>query len=223
MKKTYLSWSSGKDSAWALYQLQQNPNIDIVGLFTTINEKYNRAAMHGTRVEMLQRQADAAGLPIEIIKLPDVCSNEEYESIIGSFIEDVQKKGIECIAFGDLFLEDIRNYRKRQLKKTKIEPLFPLWKIPTDNLAKQMLESNLEAYISCVDKKKVPKAVAGKKWSQAILNELSKDVDPCGENGEFHTIVVNGPMFKNSIPISVGEIVEKEGFVFADIIPKNSY
>ena len=218
-KKTFLSWSSGKDSAWALHVLRQDAEIDLLGLFTVVNKAYGRVSMHATRTDLLQRQADALGLALEIINIPHPCSNEECDGIMRSFIDNANENGIECMAFGDLFLRDIRDYRENQLRGTGIKPLFPIWNIPTDILAKQMLSSGVEAYISCLDPRKMPRALAGRRWSETLLDELPENVDPCGENGEFHTVVIDGPMFEESIPINVGEIVEREGFVFADIIP----
>ena len=220
-KKTLLSWSSGKDSAWALYLLQQNPGIEILGLFTVINQKYNRVSMHATRLEMLEQQANAVGLPLHTINLPDPCTNEQYDATMRRFIMDSVSNGIEYMAFGDLFLEDVRKYRERQLKGTGIEPIFPLWEIPTAELAEQMLSAGIEAYVSSVDLKKLSSHFAGRKWSRDLLKEFPQDCDPCGENGEIHTVVVGGPMFTKSIPIKIGEIVERNGFAYADIIPIN--
>lgn len=217
-KKTLLSWSSGKDSAWTLYKLNQDPSIDLLGLFTVINEKYDRASMHATRLEILHKQAEAAGLPIEIIKLPDQCSMEECNQIMAKFVQEAKSRNIEFMAFGDLFLEDIRQYREKQLEPTSIKPLFPLWKIPTPELAQQMLAEGLEAYISSVDLQKLPAELAGQKWDEDLLAKLPAQYDPCGENGEFHTIVVNGPMFNNHIPVKVGKNVIRGDFAYADII-----
>ena len=218
-KKTLLSWSSGKDSAWALYVLQHDPRIELLGLFTAMNQKYNRVSMHATRLEMLERQAEAVGLPLQTISLPDPCTNEQYAAIMQQFVTETAANGIECMAFGDLFLQDIREYREKQLKGTGIEPRFPLWAIPTKELAEQMLSAGLDAYVSCVDLKKLPSSFAGRKWSRELLAELPQDCDPCGENGEMHTVVVGGPMFSKAVPVTVGEIVERNGFAFADIIP----
>ncbi|MDW7773171.1 MAG: hypothetical protein SCH71_09815 [Desulfobulbaceae bacterium] len=218
-KKTLLSWSSGKDSAWTLYLLQQDPGVELAGLFTVINRKYNRASMHATRLDLLQKQADAAGMELRIIELPDQCSNEECDAIMAEFIVACEEEGIECIAFGDLFLEDIRSYRENQLRRTKIMPLFPLWKIPTARLAEQMLTAGMEAYISSVDLARLPASFAGKKWSRTLLNTIPAEYDLCGENGEMHTIVVGGPMFHQTIRVRIGEIIERNGFAYADIIP----
>jgi uncharacterized protein (TIGR00290 family) len=218
-RKTWLSWSSGKDSAWALYLLRQDPTIELLGLFTSVNQKYSRVSMHATRLEMLERQADAVGLPLHTIDLPDPCTNEQYDAIMRQFVGEAAAQGVECMAFGDLFLEDIRRYREDQLQGSGIEPLFPLWSIPTNELAEQMLSAGLEAYISSVDLKKLPVRFAGKKWSRELIAEFPQGCDPCGENGEIHTIVTGGPMFRETIPVRLGEVIERDGFAYADIIP----
>jgi uncharacterized protein (TIGR00290 family) len=219
MKKTLLSWSSGKDSAWALHRLRQNPGIELIGLFTAINQKHNRVSMHATRLEMLQLQAEAAGLPLRIVPLPDPCTNEQYDTIMRQFTLESAGKGIECMAFGDLLLEEVRQYREKALQGTGIEPYFPLWASPTGELAEQMLAAGMEAYVSSVDLKKLPAHLAGRKWSRELLASLPPDCDPCGENGEIHTVVTGGPMFSKTIPVKVGEIVERDGIAFADIVP----
>jgi len=216
-----MSWSSGKDSAWALHLLQDDPTIHMLGLFTVTIQKHSRVAMHATRLEMLERQADAVGLPLQTINLPDPCTNEQCDAIIRQFVVESAAKGIECMAYGDLFLEDIRRDRENQLKGTGIDPVFPLWAIPTGELAEQMLSTGLDAYVSSVDLKKLPSRFAGRKWSWEMLQEFPKGIDPCGENGEIHTIVVGGPMFRRPIPVRLGEIVERNGFAYADIIPMN--
>ena len=204
-----------------MYALRQDPEIDLLGLFTVMNKAYGRVSMHATRADLLKRQADALGLTLHVINIPHPCSNEECDAIMHSFIDSANEDGIECMAFGDLFLPDIREYRENQLRETGITPIFPIWKIPTDILAEQMLSSGVEAYISCVDPRKIPETLAGRRWSETLLKEFPEDVDPCGENGEFHTVVVGGPMFRESIPIHIGETVERDGFVFTDIIPRD--
>ncbi|MBW1677680.1 MAG: ATP-binding protein [Deltaproteobacteria bacterium] len=218
-KKTLLSWSSGKDSAWALHLLQQDPTIDLAGLFTAVNQKDNRVSMHATRLEMLQHQAEAVGLPVQMINLPDPCTNEQYEYIMGQFIMASAAKGVEVMAFGDLYLKDVRKYREDRMKGTGVEMSFPLWGIPTRQLAEHMLSAGLEAYISSVDLKKVPAHFAGQKWSRELIAEFPQGSDACGENGEIHTVAVGGPMFQKPIPVSVGEVFEQNGFAYADIIP----
>jgi uncharacterized protein (TIGR00290 family) len=218
-KKTLLSWSSGKDSAWALHVLRQDPAVEVVGLFSVLNERFNRVSMHATRAELLCQQAEAAGLALQTINLPDPCTNERCDAIMGEFVTEVATRGIECIAFGDLFLEDVRQYREKQLAGSGIEPLFPLWRVPTVELAEQMLAAGLEAYISSVDLKKLPATFAGRRWSRDLLRELPSGVDPCGENGEIHTVVAGGPMFEKRIAVEIGEVVQRNGFAYADVIP----
>jgi uncharacterized protein (TIGR00290 family) len=218
-RRTLLTWSSGKDSAWALHLLRQDPGIDLLGLFTVMNEKFDRVSMHSTRRELLQRQADAVGLPLQTINLPDPCTNEQCDTIMREFVMQSAAQGVQCMAFGDLFLEDVRKYREDQVSGTGIDPVFPMWGIPTRKLAEQMLSAGLDAYVSSVDLKKLPARFAGKKWSRELISELPQDVDPCGENGEIHTIAVGGPMFRRPISITVGETVERNGFAYADIVP----
>jgi len=218
-KRTMLSWSSGKDSAWALHVLRQDPTIELAGLFTVINEKYDRASMHATRLALLRLQAEAAGLPLTTIALPDQCSLEQCNAVMGHFVAGSAAQGIVGMAFGDLYLEDIRVYREKQLQDSGILPLFPLWRLPTRELALRMLKAGVEAYISCVDLAKLPADFAGRRWTRALLDELPGECDPCGENGEIHTIVTGGPMFSHPIPVRVGEILERNGFAYADIIP----
>lgn len=218
-KKTLLSWSSGKDSAWTLYQLQQDDDIELVGLVTTVNATHQRVAMHAVRVVLLEQQAEAAGLPLHIIDIPHPCSNELYNQAMDNFFVSIEGQDITHMAFGDLYLEDIRQYRVDNLKKTGLEPLFPLWLKPTDKLAQEMLAGGLKTHITCVDPKQLPASFAGREFNQQFLDDLPEGVDPCGENGEFHSFAYAGPMFKNPIAITAGEIVERDGFVFADLMP----
>ncbi len=220
--KALMSWSSGKDSAWALHKLQQNPEIDLVGLFCTVNKKFDRVAMHGVRVELLQKQAWSIGLPLEIIEIPHPCSNAEYEKIMGQFVERAKRKNIEHFAFGDLFLEDVRNYREKKLKGSGIKPIFPVWGIPTDKLLREMISGGLKAVITCINPKQIAKEFVGKKLDENFLYSLPKNIDPCGENGEFHSFVFDGPMFKEKIEIFVGDIVHRDDFVFADVLSKST-
>jgi len=217
-KPVFLSWSSGKDSAWALYTLQQDPDYEVVALVTTVNEKYKRVAMHGVRERILQQQADAAGLPLHILNIPSPCNNEEYETVMKNFLHIMRANNVEHMAFGDLYLEDIRQYREKQLENTGISPVFPLWQQPTRRLAETMIDSGLEATITCIDPRKLSTDFAGQKFNHHFLNSLPDDVDPCGENGEFHSCVHNGPMFNQALMINTGEVVERDGFVFADLI-----
>lgn len=217
MKRVALSWSSGKDSAWTLHLLRQNPSIEVVALITTINQEFDRVAMHAVRRELVELQADAAGLPLWKVPLPWPCSNEEYEARMREVCARALGEGVEAIAFGDLFLADIRAYRERQLAGTGLEPLFPVWQIPTHELAATMIAGGLRAKITCVDPKLLPREFAGREFDTAFLNDLPAGVDPCGENGEFHSFVYAGPMFGTPIPVELGEIVERDGFFFADL------
>jgi uncharacterized protein (TIGR00290 family) len=218
-KKTIMSWSSGKDSAWALHILRQDPTVEVTGLFSVLHEQYDHVAMHATRAELLRRQAEAVGLPLHTIKLPAPCANQQYDEVMGKCIAGLAAEGFDSMAFGDLFLEDLRQYREERLRGTGITPLFPLWRIPSSELAEQMLAAGLESYISSVDLAKLPASFAGRRWSRDLLKELPPGVDPCGENGEMHTIVVGGPMLKQRIEVEVGEVTQRDGFAYADIIP----
>ncbi|WP_022948145.1 Dph6-related ATP pyrophosphatase [Methylohalobius crimeensis] len=220
-RKIGLSWSSGKDSAWALHVLRQTSTDRVTGLFSVVNERFDRVSMHATRVELLRLQAEAVGLPLQTIHLPDPCPNHRYDAIMGGFVADCAAQGTNSFAFGDLYLEDVRQYREKQLAGTGVEPIFPLWRLPTRELAEWMLAAGLEAYISCVDLKKLPASFAGRRWSRELLEKLPPEVDPCGENGEFHTIVVDGPMFAERIEVELGEVKQRDGFAYADIIPLN--
>ena len=220
-KRTLLSWSSGKDSAWALHVLRQDKTVEVTGLFSVVNERFNRVSMHATRAELLLRQAKAAGLELHTVTIPDPCTNEQYDAVMGGFIAGLPARGTECIAFGDLYLEDVRKYREERLAGTGITPLFPLWGLQTSELAEEMLASGLEAYISSVDLNKLPAGFAGRRWTRGLLGELPAGVDPCGENGEIHTVVVGGPMFDERIEVEVGEVIQQNGFAYADIIPIN--
>ena len=218
-KRVLLSWSSGKDSAWTLYQLQQDPSVEVVGLLTTFNSQFNRSAIHGVRQQLLQLQAQAAGLPLFEIALPWPCSNEQYETIMGEALEDARSQfAMDAVAFGDLYLEDIRAYREQQMADTGLELLFPLWQIPTEQLAEQMIAGGLKAAITCLDSRVMPEHLAGHAFSHELLKQLPDSVDPCGENGEFHTFAWDGPMFKQPIPVVAGEVVSRDGFVYADLV-----
>ncbi|MBM7457155.1 uncharacterized protein (TIGR00290 family) [Oceanisphaera litoralis] len=218
-RKTLMSWSSGKDSAWALYTLQQDPEFEVVGLFTTVNEEFQRVAMHGVRAELLRRQAESIGLPLEIINIPFPCSNEQYAARMGAFVDSAKARGIACFGFGDLLLEDVRQYREEKLQGTGIEAVFPLWGSATDTLPGQMLASGLRTVITSLDPNKVPEHLAGQELSPVLLAELPEGTDPCGENGEFHSFAFDGPMFRHNIDIRIGDIVHRDGFVFADVLP----
>ena len=218
-KKTLLSWSSGKDSAWALHVLQQQQDIEVVGLFCTFNEKYKRGAMHAVRTELIIQQAERTGIPLHLIPIPDPCSDAAYKTIMESFIEEVKSEGIDSIAFGDLFLEDVRRYREDNLAGTGITPIFPLWKIPTDELSHQMINSGLRAVITCIDPKQLPGDFSGHEYNSTFLEKIPDTVDPCGEKGEFHSFAYDGPMFKGKVNICIGETITRDGFVFTDVLP----
>ena len=216
-KRTMISWSTGKDSAWAYYQISKQAEYNVVGLFCTVNKKYARTAMHAVRIELLKAQADSIGLPLDIIEIPYPCTNQEYEVIMQEFIDGIKTRDITCFVFGDLFLEDIRNYRLEKLKDTGIESVFPLWGIPTDKLAQEMIAGGLKAVVTCIDPKQISESYAGQIFDNNFIESLPATTDPCGENGEFHSFVFEGPMFSNSIDIVVGEKVKRDGFVFADV------
>jgi uncharacterized protein (TIGR00290 family) len=217
MKRVLLSWSSGKDSAWALHLLRQQPGIELVGLLTTLNSEFQRVAMHGTRRAVLEAQAEAAQLPLWVVPLPWPCSNEVYEQRMSEVCNRALREKIDAVAFGDLFLPDIRAYREKQLQPTGLEPLFPLWGIPTASLAREMMASGLRAKLACVDTKQLPGSFAGREFDATLLADLPPKTDPCGERGEFHTCVYAGPMFAKPLPLESGEVVDRDGFVFADL------
>jgi uncharacterized protein (TIGR00290 family) len=217
-KKTLLSWSSGKDSAWALHVLRRRTDLEIVGLVTTLNEVHQRVAIHGVRRELLERQAQEVELPLQLVDLPSPCSNDDYESAMRRLISEARGSGVECMAFGDLFLQDIRRYREEKMAGTGITPLFPLWGMDTRQLAGEMIGGGLRAYVSCLDPKKVPATCAGREFNDELLRNLPPDVDPCGENGEFHTFAFDGPMFARPLHIAPGEVVTRDGFVYADLM-----
>ncbi len=217
--KILVSWSSGKDSAWMLHVIRSEGLGEAGALLTTINEAANRVAMHAVRTELLQAQAEAAGLPLMAVQIPHPCPNEIYETQMSAAITNAKAQGFTHVAFGDLFLEDIRRYREERMKGTGLVPMFPLWMRPTDALARQMIHGGLEAYLTCVDPRVLPPSFAGRRFDLRLLRDLPSGVDPCGERGEFHTCTVAGPMFRNRIPVAPGVVVERDGFVFADLIP----
>ncbi|RMF88009.1 MAG: adenine nucleotide alpha hydrolase [Nitrospinota bacterium] len=218
-RRILLSWSSGKDSAWTLHLLRQQADVEIAGLLTTFNEVADRVSMHAVPRALVEAQALAAGVPLWPVLLPWPCSNAEYERRMAAVIARAREQGITHIAFGDLFLEDVRSYRIRQLAGTGIEPLFPLWSTPQDtaDLARRMLAAGLRAVLTCVDARKLPASFVGRAYDTALLSDLPDEVDPCGEYGEFHTFCFGGPMFACEIPVQVGEIVSRDGFHFADL------
>ena len=220
MKKVLLSWSSGKDSAWALHVLRQSRDVEVAALITTFNSTADRVAMHAVRRTLVEAQASRTGLPLWPVELPWPCSNAEYETRMLALCQRATAEGFTGFAFGDLFLEDVRNYRIQQLRATGLEPLFPLWQVPTGQLAKDMIAAGVKAKITCVDPAKLAKSFAGCDFDELFLATLPPSVDPCGENGEFHTFVYDAPVFSEPIRVRSGEIVERDGFVFADVIPE---
>ena len=220
MTKTLLSWSSGKDSAWALHLLRQSAEVEVAALVTTFNSAADRVAMHAVRRSLLEAQAGRVGLPLWPVELPWPCSNTEYEERMLALWGRARAEGFTSIAFGDLFLQDIRDYRERQLQGTGLEPLFPVWRIPTARLARDMLAAGLKAKLTCVDPVKLERSFAGRDFDAALLEALPAAVDPCGENGEFHTFVYDAPVFSRPLAVRSGEVVERDGFVFADVVPE---
>lgn len=218
--KAWLAWSSGKDSAWSLHLVRQQGGMEVVALLTTVNQEYRRVAMHGVRQSLLEAQAAAAGLPLVKVEIPSPCPNEVYERAMAAAMERARAQGVTRVVFGDLFLEDIRKYREENLAKCRMIPVFPLWQKPTRELAKEMIAGGLRAYLTCVDPRKLDRRFAGRALDARLLAELPASVDPCGENGEFHTCVVAGPMFRAPIAVEAGEIVTRDGFVFADFLPR---
>jgi len=223
-QKILLSWSSGKDSAWSLHVLRQrllhqSGGVEVVGLLTTINAHFQRVAMHGTRHALLKAQAEAAGLPLWEVPLPWPCSNDVYEEAMSAACASAVQQGISAVAFGDLFLEDVRRYREDRLRGTGLEPMFPLWGQNTRQLILEMLDGGLRARIVCADPSKLPADFIGHDLDHDLLNRLPAKVDPCGENGEFHTFAYAGPMFHQPIPIKAGEVVTRDGFLYADVLP----
>jgi uncharacterized protein (TIGR00290 family) len=217
--KALIAWSSGKDSAWALHEVRRSGEYEIVGALTTVTETFGRVSMHGVREELLRAQLEAIGIPPNIVPIPFPCSNEVYEARMGAALSQAKAEGVSHVIFGDLFLEDVRAYREAKMTGTGITPVFPLWRRPTKALAHAMIEGGLKAHLVTVDLKAMPKSFAGRKFDEALLDSLPAGVDPCGERGEFHTCVLDGPMFSRAIAASVGEVVEREGFAFADLVP----
>ena len=214
-----IAWSSGKDSAWALHEARRAGEFDIVGAVTTVTDTFGRVSMHGVREELLLAQLEAAGLPAIVVRIPYPCPNEIYEQKMAATMADAKARGITHIIFGDLYLQDVRAYREKNLAGTGITPVFPLWGLPTGPLARDMIEAGVEAHLTVVDLKKLPAAFAGRRFDLGLLDALPAGTDPCGENGEFHSFVSAGPMLKRKIPVRVGETVERDGFAYADLLP----
>ena len=215
--KTLLAWSSGKDSAFALWALGQRPDLEVVGLLTTLNSSVGRVSMHGVQELVLDAQAEACGLPLKKVWLPDPCSDEVYRAAMAEAMDEARSSRVEAMAFGDLFLPDVRSYREEQLAPTGIRPLFPLWGRATTMLAHEMIDAGLCAIVTCVDTDQLDAGFVGRSFDSQFLEDLPASVDPCGENGEFHTVALAGPMFRDRLPVQVGEVVDRQRFVFADV------
>jgi uncharacterized protein (TIGR00290 family) len=217
--KILLSWSSGKDSAWTLHTLNQTQPGKVAALLTTVNSAADRVAMHGVRRELLEAQADAAGLPLWQVPIPHPCSNDVYEAQMRDACARAVAEGFTHVAFGDLFLEDVRRYREERLAGTGLTPLFPLWEVPTQILAREMIAAGVRTKLSVVDTRKLDPSFAGREFDSTLLDDLPAGIDPCGENGEFHTFVYAGPMFAHPLSIELGETVVRDPFVFVDLCP----
>jgi uncharacterized protein (TIGR00290 family) len=216
--KALIAWSSGKDSAWALHEARRAGEFEIVGALTTVTDSFARVSMHGVREKLLRAQLDAAGLPAMVVRIPYPCPNEIYERAMAAAMADAKARGVTHIIFGDLYLEDVRAYREKNLAATGITPVFPLWQKPTGRLARDMIEAGVEAHLAVIDLKKLPAAFAGRRFDAGLIDALPASSDPCGENGEFHTFVSAGPMLAHKISVRVGETVERDGFAFADLL-----
>jgi uncharacterized protein (TIGR00290 family) len=215
--KILVSWSSGKDSAWMLHVLKSNPAIEIGGLLTTMNEEFDRVAMHAVPRRLLEAQASAAGVPLRTVQLPWPCTNEQYEQRMRTAVAQAIADGFTHVAFGDLFLEDVRRYREQTLAGTGLTPMFPIWGIPTDELAEQMVDGGLRSVLTCINPKHLDRSFAGRQFDRALFEDLPAGVDKCGERGEFHSFAWDGPMFNHPVDVEVGEVVDRDGFIFADL------
>ncbi|MFY9716916.1 MAG: ATP-binding protein [Thermoplasmata archaeon] len=217
---TIVSWSTGKDAAWSLHELRREGKVRVVGLLTTVTTAFDRVSMHGVRRTVLELQARALGLPVYRVEIPSPCPNDMYDRAMAKVIGQLRSDGVERIVFGDLYLEDIRRYREDRLRGTGIEPIFPLWGRPTRPLAEEMIAGGLRATIVSVDPRRLPREFCGRQFDAQFLRDLPRGVDPCGENGEFHTCVTAGPMWERPLAVRTGKIVERDGFVFADVVPE---
>ena len=215
--RTFASWSSGKDSAWMVHGLQHDPEIELAGLLTTVNETHDRVAMHAVRRELLQMQADALRLPLITVDIPSPCSNAQYEIAMKAATDRLVQEQVRQIAFGDLLLADVKAYREQQMRNAGLIPMFPLWQRNTAALAREMIRGGLKAIVTCVDPKQLSSVFAGREFDDAFVDSLPEGVDPCGENGEFHTFAYAGPMFSQAIAVRRGVTVERDGFVFTDL------
>jgi len=217
--RAVVAWSTGKDCAFALHLARSAGELEIVGLLSTVTREFGRVSMHGVREAVLDRQAEALGLPVRKVPIPHPCPNEVYEEAMAGAIAGLRSEGVSRVVFGDLFLEDVRAYRESRLAGSGIVPVFPLWGRPTDRLAREMIGSGLEARIVSLDPRRLDRSFAGRSYDLGLIEALPPDVDPCGERGEFHTCVTGGPMFAHPVAVRSGEVVERDGFVFADLVP----
>jgi uncharacterized protein (TIGR00290 family) len=213
------SWSGGKDSAKALHALLRDPDFEVVSLLTTVTEGYERISMHGVRNELLRQQAESIGLPVEEVRIPPQCTNPIYEVRMAEAVLRFRERGVLHIGFGDIFLEDLRSYREQKLMRANMVALFPIWKVDTNELASRFVRDGFRAIVACIDPRKLEKSFAGRELDSAFFRDLPVGVDPCGENGEFHTFVFDGPIFRSSISVKAGEVVERDSFVFCDLLP----
>jgi uncharacterized protein (TIGR00290 family) len=217
--RALIAWSSGKDSALALHEVRERNEFDIVGALTTVTETFGRVSVHGLRIELLEMQLAAAGLPPQLVRIPYPCPNEIYEQQMAAAMAQAKADGVTHVILGDLFLGDVRAYREKNLAGTGITPVFPVWGRPTDALASEMIAIGMKATLVAVDLKKLSQEFAGRSFDQTLLNDLPAGVDPCGENGEFHTFVHGGPMFQREIALKRGETVVRDGAAYADLLP----
>jgi uncharacterized protein (TIGR00290 family) len=217
-ERVLVAWSSGKDGAFALHVLREH-GVEVTGLLTTVSGPFERVAMHAVRLDLVRAQAEAVGLPLLEVRIPSPCPNELYEAAMAEALAEARGQGTTAVAFGDLFLEDVRRYREERMAGTGLRALFPLWGRPTRDLAEEMLAAGLKAVLTCVDPRALPRELAGRAFDASLLRELPPGVDPCGENGEFHSFAWDGPAFRRAVPVRVGEVVERDGFVFADVLP----
>ena len=211
-------WSSGKDSAWALHTMRSGAEYDVAALVTTVNTSADRVAMHAVRTELLRAQAETLGFPLRLVEIPYPCPNDTYEAAAAELVQTAEREGVTHMAFGDLFLEDVRAYRETMLASSTIEPVFPLWGIDISELAKTMIEGGVSAHLTCVDPNALDPSFVGRRYDRGLLADLPESVDPCGERGEFHTFVSDAPGFSRPLRVTSGEVVERDGFVFADIL-----
>ncbi len=217
-----MSWSSGKDSTWALQAVREDPAVSVTGLLVTVNATVDRVAMHAVRRSLLDAQADRLGLPLHVVEIPSPCPNDVYEARMAAAMDAAVREGVEAVVFGDLFLDDVRAYREEALAGCGVRPLFPLWQRPTDGLAREMVAGGIRALLTCVDPAQLPASFAGRVFDDQLLDDLPPAVDPCGERGEFHTFVWDGPGFTGPIDVRTGEVVTRDGFVFCDVLPADA-